>query len=239
MVLKKVSNSFPPFPFSIITLFFLLKGKIQSLTDEFNFEKPKCVRGSYFYNGSCYFISNHRPNVNIVSQTSNLLFSQILNDDASKSLLPKSLQSTFIGTAAISIVLPEKANWLNASSLCRQLHNESTMIYFDDYVEYEFLINLLFKLKFNTSNATDFKKEEPFFIALHFNQTSFVWKWLNDLGLNESFFVTNSSMPLVAQLPILGKKLNDYLYRPCGYMYLRGNELVLFLLILQIKFFSS
>lgn len=193
------------------------------MKDRFNFELPKCVQGSYFYNGSCYFISNHRANVNFASQSSSLFLTQILNNQISKSLLPTSLQSTFIGTAALSAVLPDKANWLNSSNFCKQLNNESTMIYFDDYVEYEFLMNLLFKLKFNTNNATDYKKEEPFFIGLQYNQTSMLWKWLNELSLNESFLVTNSSLPLIAQLPILGKRPSDYVYRPCAYLYLRGN----------------
>ncbi len=202
-----------------------LKGKIESLKDKFNFEQPKCVQGSYFYNGSCYFISNHRPTTgNIVSSSSNILFSQIFNNIGDVSLLPTSLQSTFIGTAALSAVLPNQANWLNSSNMCKQLNNESTMIYFEDYIEYEFLINLLFKLKFN-NNQTDYIKEEVFYIGLYYNHSTSSWKWLNDLSLNESFFVLNStsSRPLLAELPILNKKHIDYVYRPCAYLYIRGN----------------
>ena len=193
----------------------MLKGKIDSLNDRFNFEKPNCVSGSYFYNGSCYFISNHRANVNnLFSQSSNILLTQILNNDKATSLLPT------------SVVLPNQANWLNSSSFCKKLNNESSLIYFDNYEEYEFLIDLLFKLKFN-NNETDFKKEEAFYLGMYYNQSSMLWTWLNDINLNKSFFLTpNSSaqMPLLAQLAILGKRPSEYIYRPCAYLNIRGNR---------------
>lgn len=136
------------------------------------------------------------------------------------------MQSTFIGTQAVSMILPNTANWFTSASTCRQLHNESTLIYFDNYKEYEFLINLLFRLKFN-NNETDYMKEESFYIGLYHNRTTSTWKWLNDMNLTDTFFMPNytnaTSRPLLAQLPLLEKRQIDYIYRPCAYLYIRGN----------------
>ena len=188
--------------------------------------KPTCAQGSYFYNGSCYFISNHRytPQIPILSSGSEYLLTEILSGDSKdgKQLLPDSLQSSYLGTSLATSLFPKQANWLNASNFCQQLSNESTLIYFDNKLEYEFLINLLFKLKFPI-NETDYLKEETYFVGISYNRSLLSWQWLNGFNLNDSFLLNPNETTNKVNLPILRKSPIDYLYWPCGYINLRGN----------------
>jgi hypothetical protein len=178
--------------------------------------QPQCASGSYFYNGSCYFISNHQSST--LSSSGDSLISDLISN---RNILPDSLKSTYIGTQLVSNVLPSQANWRHAYTSCKQLNNESTLIAFDNKYEYEFLVNLLFKLKFN-NNETDFIKEETFFIGLTYtNQT---WTWSNDVPLAQSFMNNYSTSSNYApELMLLRKNQVDFFYRQCAYISLRGN----------------
>jgi hypothetical protein len=134
--------------------------------------------------------------------------------------------NTYIGKNIMLPLLPSEATWEESFSYCKRLDNSSELIYFDTETEFEYIIKLLYSLKFK-NNATDFIKEESFFIGLNYNSSLKIWYWLNNLNLTQSLesVIRNTSNDFTVYLPILSKKTpTDYEYRRCGYLNMRGNH---------------
>jgi hypothetical protein len=139
--------------------------------------KLKCIQGSYFFNGSCYIISNKRYRDRS---------SFIETDDASDFLIKRGkkikntvLSSVISPSTALNVYsLPEEAPWKNANISCAILVNDSSLIYFNNENEYEFLLNLLKELNFpgidnNKNDKTINENEQKYFIGLTFNSKYF------------------------------------------------------------------
>lgn len=114
------------------------------LSQKFDNSRLKCVQGSHFFNGSCYFISNKKytePAPSIFESDLSIL--NYLNKKKEKAKL-----TAKNGVTELISSLPTDTTWNNAVKSCLDLNNDSSLIYFNNDMEYEFLIGLLTKLNF-------------------------------------------------------------------------------------------
>ena len=91
--------------------------------------------------------------------------------------LKKRGQRTQSLVAAASTPLPVDVSWNKAVSSCADLNNDSTLFYYTNNNEYEYLINLLTKLHFPSLldensmslNKDIYNEEQKYFIGLTYN----------------------------------------------------------------------
>ena len=152
------------------------------MKEKFDYKKLKCLQGSYFFNGSCYFISNKKYSDS--SYETELLLETLMKLRKNNKKSSSSLDSTPLGTAAELASLPTDSSWKNAYNYCSQLNNDSSLIYFDNnnQEEYEYIISLLKRLNFpnlaylkqtltnqNKLDKSAYNEEQKYFIGLTFN----------------------------------------------------------------------
>lgn len=131
----------------------------------------KCLQGSYFFNGSCYVISNRKyKDRTSYLETDNIYDLIKKGGQKSKNLISNSLVSRDL---ALSVTrMPNEASWRMANQSCANLSNDSSLIYFNNENEYEYLLNLLKELNFaDSENKPDNilnENEQKYYIGLTF-----------------------------------------------------------------------
>jgi hypothetical protein len=182
----------------------------------------ECLRGSYFFNGSCYFVSNKKYN-----------FAQNFEADfmieTAKSVGRKFIQypQSIVSLSPKVQFLPELTYWKQAVNACMELNNDSSLVYFEYDNEYTFLINLLQELSFNEikikpeQNVIEprqrfnyaqrrMNEEMKYFIGLTHNNSA--WRWINGKNLSNDLFFNTSLNTIVHDS-----------YRKCAYLNLRDD----------------
>ena len=151
----------------------------------------KCAQGSHFFNGSCYFISNKKSSASSLFDTSSdLSFINYLNKNTQikRARFMSSSSSNHrlndLMSPISNSVLPVENSWNSAVRSCLELSNDSSssLIYFENGREYEFLVSLLTKLHFpnllNLGNIdknigepdrTFYNEEQKYYIGLTYN----------------------------------------------------------------------
>ena len=134
----------------------------------------KCIQGSHFFNGSCYFISNMK-----YTQSSSVFESDILIDYLKKRAKAKSPLLDMGNKNALSSPgsnMPNEESWNNAVQSCLNLNNDSGLIHFQNDFEYEFLKGLLTKLHFpylidgsQQQGINIYGQEQKYYIGLTHN----------------------------------------------------------------------
>lgn len=128
--------------------------------------RSKCLDGSHFFNGSCYFISNRKHSADSSFPMNEFdLALNLARERKKNSFLPSSLDSTPLGTQIVAASIPSADNWEAARRHCAQLNNDSSLIVIENDLEYEFLEALLFQL--NSVSLTN-SKEAIYHIGLRY-----------------------------------------------------------------------
>ena len=136
--------------------------------------KLKCLQGSYFFNGSCYFISDKKYTDRSSYLESDNFFDYLKQRGKNvKSIVSNSIVSPDITSTITS--LPAKSIWFYANTSCAKLNNDSTLFHFKDDSEYEHILNLLKELNFpenkpnGQTNSAVVRKEQKYFIGLKYD----------------------------------------------------------------------
>ena len=105
--------------------------------------KLKCLQGSYFFNGSCYVISNkkYRDKSSSYLETDDISDFLMKRGQKVKNSVVSSLAASDLAMSVFR--LPEEAAWNSSFQSCSTLDNDSSLIYFNNENEYEYLLNLL------------------------------------------------------------------------------------------------
>jgi hypothetical protein len=151
--------------------------------EKFDLNKLKCIEGSHFYNGSCYFISNKKYSGAMSSLLEDDLFLNVYKQSKKNRLLSSSIDA--LPTSSLISTMPYDASWKRASDLCANLNNESTLISLSTDNEFDYLIYLLTNLNFpallhhgisdqnsppdESSNKNFYSEEQKYFIGLTYN----------------------------------------------------------------------
>ena len=110
----------------------------------------KCLQGSYFFNGSCYVVSNKKHSSDVSSSLfeTDALYDLITKRAKKPKLVDSKWDKLPINMAIKVSSLPNKAGWRTSVNYCSSLNNDSSLIYFSNDQEFNFLIDLLKKLNF-------------------------------------------------------------------------------------------
>ncbi len=104
--------------------------------------KLKCLQGSYFFNGSCYIISNKKyRDKSSFFETDDISEFLIKRGQKLKNAVSSALAASDLTMSVFR--LPDEAAWNSSFISCSTLNNDSSLIYFNNEYEYEYLLKLL------------------------------------------------------------------------------------------------
>lgn len=144
------------------------------LMQKFDNSKLKCLQGSYFFNGSCYFISDKKYSDKSSYLESDNFFDYLKQRGKNvKNIISNTLVSSDMASVISS--LPAESIWLYANTSCAKLNNDSSLFFFKDDSEYDHILNLLKELNFPENKPNEqptgavIRKEQKYFIGLKYD----------------------------------------------------------------------
>ena len=114
-----------------------LKGSHEVATEEIESgDQEKCLDGSYYYRGSCYFLSNMMRNSSLLTP--------VIKPKLSRN--EQTLEERFPGELPLVIT---HATWLVSRDYCGLLNKDADLLTIDSEAEFDFLVDLIYRLNFH------------------------------------------------------------------------------------------
>lgn len=158
------------------------------ITDKITGSRSKCLDGSHFFNGSCYFISNkkYRESEFQLDEWAPLLN---LNKERkrNRNYLPGFLEQSSLNNKIVKASLKDEYTWESANQNCTKLNNDSTLVYPESSEELKFLIEILMKLNFE--DISESFKEEKYHIGLRFRSNLLAIFHFNQIKKKKNFLI--------------------------------------------------
>jgi hypothetical protein len=145
-------------------------------------KKLECFKGSFHFNGSCYFVS---------SNSSRQYSLKLLKIFRKNKKLSDFLDDTPFGVASELATLPIKSTWNEAFTSCSKLNNDSAIFEpaNSNMDEFDFIVNLLKNISFPNSNDAS-NQEKKYLIGLKHNSNNFYLFYLNVLEQHLNFMIS-------------------------------------------------